>query len=151
MPACTTPELWPVWWAPTRSSRSTTRTVRSGSRSSASRATARPRMPAPTMTRSLLIPLSRHAPADLADELLEGHPRHLRRQWGRPGLRQAGDRVDLEHPRLLVVEADVDAREVAAAADPVRMPGDLLHARPRRVVHRGGDDPRAADGVVRGV
>src|SRR5215211_2640746 len=52
MPACTTPELWPVWWTPTRSSRSSTRTPRSASRSSSSRATASPRMPAPTTARS---------------------------------------------------------------------------------------------------
>src|SRR5918993_1456009 len=48
MPACTTPELWLVWWAPTRGSFSQTTTEPSGRREASSRATARPTMPAPT-------------------------------------------------------------------------------------------------------
>src|SRR3954453_3551492 len=52
MPACTTPELWPVWCAPTRSSRSSTVTSSPGRRRRSSRAVARPRRPAPTTTRS---------------------------------------------------------------------------------------------------
>src|SRR5690242_15222189 len=52
MPACRTPELWPVWWKPVTGSRSSTVTVRSGCRASSSRATARPMMPAPTTATS---------------------------------------------------------------------------------------------------
>src|SRR4051795_3633632 len=52
MPACRTPELWPVWWKPGTGSRSSTLTLRPGSRASSSRATARPMMPAPTTTTS---------------------------------------------------------------------------------------------------
>src|SRR5436190_4670769 len=52
MPACTTPLLCPVWCAPTSRSFSRTRTTSRGWRSASSRATARPRMPAPTTARS---------------------------------------------------------------------------------------------------
>src|SRR4051812_23647892 len=52
MPACTTPELWPVWWVPISASRSSTTIRRRGSRRPSSRATARPRIPAPTTTTS---------------------------------------------------------------------------------------------------
>src|SRR5918994_747233 len=48
MPACTTPELWPVWWAARRSSFSRTSTFVPGRRRVSSRATARPTMPPPT-------------------------------------------------------------------------------------------------------
>src|SRR5215213_9783831 len=47
MPACTTPELWPVWWAARRSSFSRTSTLVPGRRRVSSRATARPTMPPP--------------------------------------------------------------------------------------------------------
>src|SRR5687768_1247039 len=56
MPACTTPELWPVWWAPTRGSFSQTVTVVSGRRRASSRATASPTMPAPTTPKVSTIP-----------------------------------------------------------------------------------------------
>src|SRR4051795_10691367 len=52
MPACRTPELWPVWWKPATASRSSTLTLLPGARASSSRATARPTMPAPTTTTS---------------------------------------------------------------------------------------------------
>src|SRR3954453_7245658 len=49
-----TPELWPVWWKPIWSSRSSTTSVRARPRRSSSRATARPRIPAPTTATSAL-------------------------------------------------------------------------------------------------
>src|SRR5919202_4854195 len=52
MPACTTPLLWPLWWAATSASRSNTATRRPGRRERSSRAVARPTMPAPTTARS---------------------------------------------------------------------------------------------------
>src|SRR4051794_3998550 len=52
MPACTTPLEWPVWCWATSASFSRTATLLFGLRSSSSRAVARPRMPAPTMTTS---------------------------------------------------------------------------------------------------
>src|SRR3954466_6222620 len=52
MPACRTPELWPVWWKPGTASRSSTVTASPGRRAKSSRATARPMMPAPTTTTS---------------------------------------------------------------------------------------------------
>ena len=48
MPACTTPELWPVWCAASRSSFSSTTTSVPGRRRTTSRAIATPRMPPPT-------------------------------------------------------------------------------------------------------
>src|SRR5690242_21262788 len=48
MPACTTPELWPVWCAASRSSFSSTTTSVPGRRRTTSRAMATPRMPPPT-------------------------------------------------------------------------------------------------------
>src|SRR3954454_1684077 len=47
-----TPLLWPLWWAATSSSRSSTATRRPGRRASSSRAVARPTIPAPTTARS---------------------------------------------------------------------------------------------------
>src|SRR4051812_23495845 len=47
MPACTTPELCPVWWTATRLSFSTTTTRAPGRRLVSSRPIARPTMPAP--------------------------------------------------------------------------------------------------------
>src|SRR5215218_422299 len=52
MPACATPELWPVWCMAGRGSRSSTTTLRPARRRASSRATARPRMPAPTTAKS---------------------------------------------------------------------------------------------------
>src|SRR5690606_37050235 len=48
MPACTTPELWPVWCTARRFSFSSTVTSVPGRRRPISRATASPRMPPPT-------------------------------------------------------------------------------------------------------
>src|SRR6266516_1007551 len=52
MPACTTPLLCPVWWAPTSDSFSSTRSARPGCRSASSLATASPTIPAPTTAMS---------------------------------------------------------------------------------------------------
>ena len=66
MPACTTPELWPVWCAARRSSFSSTTTSVPGRRRTTSRAIATPRIPPPT-TPTRLFPhatrRSRLAPA----------------------------------------------------------------------------------------
>src|SRR5438874_9884155 len=53
-----TPLLWPVWWEAIRGSLSSTSTREPGWRRRLSRATARPRMPAPTTTRSAWSALS---------------------------------------------------------------------------------------------
>src|SRR4051794_15266054 len=52
MPAWITPLLRPVWCRPTSCSFSSTQTLSPGRRISSSRATASPRMPAPTTARS---------------------------------------------------------------------------------------------------
>src|SRR5882757_6262545 len=52
MPAWITPLEWEVWWAASRSSRSSTQRLESGWRESSSRATASPRMPPPMTTTS---------------------------------------------------------------------------------------------------
>src|SRR4051794_11577987 len=52
MPEWRTPELWPVWWAATDRSFSTTVTVEPGRAASTARAVARPTMPPPMTTTS---------------------------------------------------------------------------------------------------
>src|SRR4051812_40758008 len=76
MPPWMTPELWPVWWAATSPSCSTTTRSSPGRRATSSRATVRPRMPAPTTTtswrviRSARVERLAHDPAgDLAESL----------------------------------------------------------------------------------
>src|SRR6476469_2521233 len=60
MPAWTTPELWPVWWAATRYSFSSTTTRVPGRRRTSSRAIASPTMPPPT-TPTVSSPMGRNA------------------------------------------------------------------------------------------
>src|SRR3954452_23524389 len=54
MPACTTPELWPVWWVASSGSRSRTVSLRPLWRRSSSRERASPRMPPPMTARSVV-------------------------------------------------------------------------------------------------
>src|SRR5262245_38183668 len=69
-----TPELWPVWCPAMAGSRSSTCTDRPGWRASSSRATARPRMPAPTTATS-------YSPAAALIRTSENTGRCRSRRW----------------------------------------------------------------------
>src|SRR4051794_6714800 len=84
MPACTTPELWPVCRDATRSAPSSTTTRNPGRRRCISRAHASPRMPAPTTARSH----RSGAPAEVSVSQLTALDRLRRtRSWALTALR----------------------------------------------------------------
>src|SRR5687768_11667077 len=108
MPACTTPELCPVWWAATRSSFSSTTTRLPGRRRVSSRAIASPTMPAPTtpITSSAMgVGIS---PAPGGERLV-----HLEQQFA------AGER--------LLQEGDVRVQHPGGAEQPVAVAGHVDH------------------------
>src|SRR4051812_17624731 len=135
MPACTTPELWPVWWTATACSFSTTTTRVPGWRRTISRAVARPTMPAPTMpmVSSAMAVASlgygRHAASraevdgdglhargeaqDLVALLLVGRSGVAEPTEGQVDVPPGGGGVDRDLPALGLVHEAVRAGEVA--------------------------------------
>src|SRR4051812_669646 len=120
MPAWITPLVWPVWCAARRCSRSRTHSFAIGRRRSSSRATARPRMPPPTTTRShsrggALSSKTIARLYDLADGRIRPHrwanfgtPRHVFRptpvgRWEDAAPNQRGGRVE---PETITYETD---------------------------------------------
>src|SRR5215204_6590940 len=118
MPAWTTPELWLVWCAPMRGSRSSTTIRRSGWRAPSSAATASPTMPAPTTARSQL-------PSTRCSGALGGAD--LVARGGRRVARRVEEHRGHDRRRLAAVAgADPLGRVALDLGDPVQQRGDRL-------------------------